>query len=164
MKLFIDTVMKRIYLFNIVAWTYREKIGFPVCKMENFAGLQAHRKRRKSARTRLTRHHTLNEERSARFTAQHLSALLRKLGYLFIRVDRTCTRPPVRTTLENQREMFHMLASVWTCNMILLIHVVVSWHLSKQGIRWPVLHDRIAGSCVDPSRLRVLWSLPLTSF
>ena len=97
--------------------------------MENFAGLQAHRKRGRSACTSLTPHHTLNEERSARFTAQHLSALLRKLGYLFIlfiRVDRTSTRPPVRTTLENQREMFHMLASVGTCNMILLIHVVVS--------------------------------------
>ena len=80
--------------------------------MENFAGLQAHRKRRKSAHTSLTRHHTLNEERSARFTAQHLSALLRKLGSLFIRVDRTSTRPPVRNTLENQREMFHMLASL----------------------------------------------------
>ena len=70
--------------------------------MENFAGLQTHRKRGKSARASLTPHHTLNEERSARFTAQHLSALLRKLGYLFIRVDRTSTRPPVRTTLEKR--------------------------------------------------------------
>ena len=111
--------------------------------MENFAGLQAHRKRGRSACTSLTPHHTLNEEWSARFTAQHLSALLRKLGYLFFRVYRTSTRPPVRNTPENQREMFHMLASVGTCNMILLIHVVVSWHLSKQGIRWPVLHDRL---------------------
>ena len=76
MKLFIDIVMKRIYLFNIVAWNYRKKIGFPVCKKENFAGLQAHRKRKKSARASPTPHHTLNEERSARFNAQHLSALL----------------------------------------------------------------------------------------
>ena len=76
MKLFIDIVMKRIYLFNIVAWNYRKKIWFPVCKKENFAGLQAHRKRGKSARASPTPHHTLNEERSARFTAQHLSALL----------------------------------------------------------------------------------------
>ena len=77
MKLFIDIVMKRIYLFNIVAWNYRKKIGFPVCLKENFAGLQAHRKRRKSARASPTPHHTLNEERSARFTAQPLSALIR---------------------------------------------------------------------------------------
>ena len=76
MKLFIDIVMKRIYLFNIVAWNYRKKIGFPVCKKENFAGLQAHRKRGKSARASPTPRHTLNEERSARFTAQYLSALV----------------------------------------------------------------------------------------
>ena len=75
MKLFIDIGMKRIYLFNIVARNYRKKIGFPVCKEENFAGLQAHRKRAKSARASPTPHHTLNEERSARFTAQRLSAL-----------------------------------------------------------------------------------------
>ena len=76
MKLFIDTVMKRIYLFNIVAWNYRKKMGFPVCKKQNFANLRAHRKRGKSARASSTPHHTLNEGRSARFTAQHLSALL----------------------------------------------------------------------------------------
>ena len=75
MKLFIDIVMKRIYLFNAVACNYRKKIGFLVCKKENFTGLQAHRKRGRSARARPTPHHTLNEERSARFTAQPLSAL-----------------------------------------------------------------------------------------
>ena len=75
MKLLIDIVIKQIYLFNIVAWNYRKKIGFPVCKKENFAGIQAHRKRGKSARASPTPHHTLNEERSARFTAQPLSAL-----------------------------------------------------------------------------------------
>ena len=68
--------MKRIYLFNIVAWNYRKKTGFPVCKKENFAGLEAHQKRGKSARASPTPHHTLNEERSARFTAQPLSALV----------------------------------------------------------------------------------------
>ena len=65
MKLFIDIVMKRIYLFNTVAWNYRKKIGFPVCKKEIFSGLQAHRKHGKSARASLIQHHTLNEERSA---------------------------------------------------------------------------------------------------
>ena len=75
MKLFIDIVMKRIYLFDTVARNYRKKIGFPVCRKEYFAGLQAHRKRGKGARASPTPHHTLNEERSARFTAQHLSAL-----------------------------------------------------------------------------------------
>ena len=65
--MFIDIVMKRIYLFNIVAWNYTKKIGFPVCKMENFSGLQAHRRRGQSARASPTPHHTLNEEQSARF-------------------------------------------------------------------------------------------------
>ena len=82
MKLFTDIVIKRIYLFNIVAWNYRKKIGFPVCKKENFAGLQAHRKRGNSARASPTPNHTLNEERSARFTAQPLSALMQTLGFV----------------------------------------------------------------------------------
>ena len=42
-------------------------MGFPVCKKENFAGLQAHRKRGKSALASPTTHHTLNDERSAHF-------------------------------------------------------------------------------------------------
>ena len=76
MKLFINIFMKQIYLFNIVASNYRKKIGFPVCPKENFTGLQAYRKSGKSARASPTPHHTLNEERSARFTAQPLSALV----------------------------------------------------------------------------------------
>ena len=79
MKLFIDIAMKQIYLFNILAWNYRKKIWFPVCKKENFAGLQAHRKHGKSARASPIPHHTLNEEQSASFTAQHLSALVKEL-------------------------------------------------------------------------------------
>ena len=43
--------------------------------MAHFAGLQAHRKRRKSARASPTLHHTFSEERSARFIAQPLSPL-----------------------------------------------------------------------------------------
>ena len=31
------------------------------------------------------------------------------------------------------------------------INVVINWPLSKQGIRWPVSPDRIAGSGVDPA-------------
>ena len=78
--------MKRIYLFNIIAWNYRKKRGFPVCKKKNFAGLQAHKKRGKSARASPTPHHTLNEERSACFTAQPLSALVR----MFIETSDEC--------------------------------------------------------------------------
>ena len=49
---------------------------FPVCWKENFAGLKTHRKRGRSARASPTSHHTLHEERTARFTAQPLSALV----------------------------------------------------------------------------------------
>ena len=58
--------MKQIYLFNIVAWNYRKEIRFPVCKKENFPGLQANRERGKSARASPTLHLTLNEERIER--------------------------------------------------------------------------------------------------
>ena len=34
------------------------------------------------------------------------------------------------------------------------MHIMVTWELSKQGIRWPVSHDRIADSGVDQSSLR----------
>ena len=63
MKLFINIVMKRIYLFHTAGWNYGKKIEFPVWKKENFAGLRAHRKRRKSARVSPTPHHTSLEER-----------------------------------------------------------------------------------------------------
>ena len=41
---------------------------------------------------------------------------------------------------------------------------MINWQLSKQGIRWPVSLDSIAGSGVDPSRSSIFWSCPLTSF
>ena len=49
MKLFINIAVKRIYLFLTIALNYRKKVGFQVCKKENFARLQVHRKRKKSA-------------------------------------------------------------------------------------------------------------------
>ena len=39
------------------------------------------------------------------------------------------------------------------------INVVINWQLSKQGIRWPVSRDRIAGSGVDPSRSSIVLKL-----
>ena len=47
------------------------------------------------------------------------------------------------------------VASVGAWNLIWCIHVVVNWQLSKQGIPWPVSHDHITDSDVDPSRLCV---------
>ena len=39
------------------------------------------------------------------------------------------------------------------------INVVINWQLSKQGIRWPVSPDPIAGSGVDPSRSSIFLKL-----
>ena len=44
------------------------------------------------------------------------------------------------------------------------INVVINWQLSKQGIRWPVSPDPIAGSGVDPSRSSIFWSYALTIY
>ena len=41
---------------------------------------------------------------------------------------------------------------------------MINWQLSKQGIRWPVSHESIAGSGVDPSRSSFFWSYPLTGY
>ena len=41
---------------------------------------------------------------------------------------------------------------------------MINWHLSKQGIRWPVLPDHPAGSSVDPLRSSIFWSYPLTNY
>ena len=55
----------------------------------------------------------------------------------------TCSSAPQNS----QCEISHFLASMGTRNLILHIHVVVNWQLSKQGIRWPVSHDRIEVTC-----------------
>lgn len=60
-KVFINIVLKQIYLFHSVDWNYKNKIGFPVCKKGNG---KLNRKCEKSALTSPTPHHTL---RSARF-------------------------------------------------------------------------------------------------
>ena len=44
------------------------------------------------------------------------------------------------------------------------INVVINWQLSKQGIRWPVSLEQIAGSGVDTSRSSIFWSYPLTRY
>ena len=58
----------------------------------------------------------------------------------------------------NQCESSHFLATVRAWNLILHVHVVVIWQLSKQGVR-PVSHNYIAGSGVDPSMVHVFLKL-----
>ena len=63
-----------------------------------------------------------------------------------------------------QCKFSHFLASVGACNLILHIHVLVNWHLSKQGICWPVSHDYIVVSGANPLRLHVFWKLSADSY
>ena len=44
------------------------------------------------------------------------------------------------------------------------LHVVTSWQLSKQCIRWPVSPDRIAHSGIDPLSSSTFLKLSLTSY
>ena len=72
-----------------------------------------------------------------------------KFGYLTIREILVVTWPSVHPSTRltaphgNQCEISHFLASVGARNLILHIHVVVNWQLSKKSIRWPISLDRI---------------------
>ena len=78
--------------------------------------------------------------------------------------DRPTDRPSVRTT---GIPMFTLTLSSYFGSpgeSWLYINVVINWQLSKQGIRWPLSPDRIAGSGVDPWRTSIFWSYPLTIY
>ena len=82
--------------------------------------------------------------------------------------DRTPNDRPF-TPQENQCLILHFLVSLGAQEqpdiaLIFHINVEINWQLSKQGIRWPVSPDRIAGSGVDPSRSSIFWSYPLTIY
>ena len=49
---------------------------------------------------------------------------------------------------------FGSWSATWYCSSW-HIHVMINRQLSKQGIRWPVSPDCIAGSDIDPSRLSI---------
>ena len=131
MKLFINIVMKRIYLFNTVAWNYRGNIGFPVCKKENFVVLREHRKRGKSARAIPTSHHTLLEERSARFIAQPISAPVYALEIR--RTSRKITQLSCTCTWILYAFTYSVSKNVLT-NFFFFIFAQVLWsHIEREG-------------------------------
>ena len=73
-------------------------------------------------------------------------------------VHRTNDRPSA--TQAYQCLLSHFLASFGAQEKNWLhINAVITWQLSKQGIRWPVSPDRIVGSGVDPSRLNIFLKL-----
>ena len=62
---------------------------------------------------------------------------------------RGIARGRIRTTAPTTEESLNVAAVIqiiaWHRRAALVycldIHVMTNWHLSKQGIRWPVLHD-----------------------
>ena len=64
----------------------------------------------------------------------------------------TSVRPPLHVC---QYDQYH--ASLQHTSLILDIHLLINWHLSKQGIRWPVSHDHIAGSSLRSPRSAVFF-------
>ena len=91
--------------------------------------------------------------------AQHL----RKFGNLSIRGILTITwpyvRPPVRPSVHTTGKPMWNVKLSSLCgsllpvfNLMVYIHIMFNWQLSKQGIRWPESHDQIAGSGTNSSR------------
>ena len=76
---------------------------------------RCYRKRGKSARASPTPHHTLNEEQSARFTAQHLSALVQPLLAEYV--------ADIYTYVHIQSLIFHNLSQS-TFAYLILFHQV----------------------------------------
>ena len=44
-------------------------------------------------------------------------------------------------------------------SLILDFHAMINWHLSKQGIRWPVSRDHIAGSSLQLVEVTGFWEV-----
>ena len=77
--------------------------------------------------------------------------------------DRTPNDRPF-TPQENQCLILHFLVSLGAQEqpdiaLIFHINVEINWQLSKQGIRWPVSPDRMAGSGIEPSRSSIVLKL-----
>ena len=64
----------------------------------------------------------------------------------------TSVRPPLHVC---QCDQYH--ASLQHTSLILDIHLLINWHLSEQGIHWPVSHDHIAGSSLRSPRSAVFF-------
>ena len=99
--------------------------------------------------------------------AQHL----RKFGNLSIRGILTITwpyvRPPVLHT--TGKPMWNVKLSslcrslLPVFNLMVYIHIMFNWQLSKQGIRWPESHARLRAQ-VPTHRGHVFLSFSLTSY
>ena len=100
------------------------------------------------------------EARASRAPFVNKSTHPRKIGN-HLTVHRTNDHPSAPQAYQCQS---HTFWQVWEHRKtdiahILHINVVINWQLSKQGVRWPVSPDRIAGSGVHPSRSSIFLKL-----
>ena len=51
--------------------------------------------------------------------------------------------------MPNMTAILQLVYSIHCTSLILRIHVMVNWHLSKQDIHWPVSCDHIVGSSLE---------------
>ena len=99
--------MKRIYVFNNVAWNYRNKTEFPVCKQKKkirqpSSAPEARKER--SCQSYSASH--IKKERSVRFTAQPLSALIWQVGRHYPSRHSRRWSTPVSTVLRKSATFF----------------------------------------------------------
>ena len=74
-------------------------------------------------------------------------------------VDRVCIGPMMAMVAILQLILSRV---AWWFNrtyMILDIHVMVNWQLSKQGIRWPVSRDHITGPALELIKVTCFWKV-----
>ena len=85
--------------------------------------------------------------------------------FLLVNMDRGRVRPA--TTSRNMATLLRLIRTK-SCSLclqrvsfVLNIYAMVNWHLSKQGIRWPVSCDHIVGSGLE--LIEVLFVFKLTT-
>ena len=132
MKPFINTFMKRIYVFNNVAWNYGNKIGFPVCKKKKkkspASGAPEARKER-SCQSYSAPH--IKKERSVRFTAQPLFALILTDGPT-LSIETLAVK-----NLELFKWIFRMICNLTAYYLHIMNRVNNNYELSQSSVVWP---------------------------
>jgi len=74
-----------------------------------------------------------------------------------------CTRTTTTVTSHNMTAILSPVGWPRQAWCIAYVHVIVNWHLSKQGVHWPVSRDHIVGSSYELIAITCFfWSWQLT--
>ena len=131
MKLFINTVMKQMYVFNNVAWNYRNRIGFPVCRKKKFRRPSGAPEARKERLCQSYSALHIKEERSVRFTAQPSSVLILTDGST-LSIETLAVK-----NLELLKWIFRMICNLTAYYLHILNRVNNNYELSQSSVVWP---------------------------